>query len=68
MHRQLPCNLNKKLEDTEQSCQWIKFEDIKGKTESTIVAAQGQAIIKNYFKNTILKEKNDSKYQLCIHE
>jgi len=69
MHRQLPCNLDKKLEDTEQSYQWIKFEDIKGETAGTIVAAQGQAISTNYFKNTILKEKNDSKYQLCIqHE
>jgi len=66
MHRQLPCNLGKKLEDTEQSYQWIKFEDIKEETESTIVVAQGQAISTNYFKNIILKEKNDSKYQLCI--
>jgi hypothetical protein len=47
MHRQLPCNLDKKLEDTEQSYQWVKFEEIKGETEGTIVAAQVQAISTN---------------------
>jgi len=36
-----------------------------GETESTIVAAQDEAINTNYFKNTILKEETDSKYQLC---
>ena len=34
-------------------------------TESRIVAAQDQAINTNYFKNKILKEEIDSKYQLC---
>jgi hypothetical protein len=37
--------------------QWLKFGDIKGETESTIVAAQDQAISTNYFKRKILKEK-----------
>ena len=48
--------------DTEQSYPWLKCGDIKGKTESTIVAAQDQA---NDFKNKILKDETDSKCQLC---
>jgi hypothetical protein len=34
-------------------------------TESTILAAQDQAISTNSFKNKILKEETESKYQLC---
>jgi hypothetical protein len=45
--------------------QWLKFGDIKGETESTIVAAQDQAISTNYFENKVLKEETDSKCQLC---
>jgi len=55
MHGQLPRNLYEKLVDIEQSYRWLKYGDIKGETESTIVAAQDQAISKNYFKNKILK-------------
>ena len=49
----------------ERSYRWLKYDDIKGETESTIVAAQDQAISTNYFKNTILKKETESKYQLC---
>jgi len=64
MHGQLPCNLDEKLVDTEQSYRWLKSGDIKGKTESTVVAAHDQAINTNYFKNKILKEESDSKCRL----
>ena len=64
MHGHLPCNLDEKLVDTEQSYCWLKSGDIKGKTESTIMAAQDQAISTNYFKNTILKEELIVIYQL----
>jgi len=37
--------------DNEQSYRWLKFGDIKGETESTIVASQDQAI------STILRLK-----------
>jgi len=50
IHGQLPHNLDEKLVDIEQSYRWLKSGDIKGETESTIVAAQGQAISTNYFK------------------
>ena len=35
MHGQLPCNLDEKLVDIEQSYRWPKSGDIKGETEST---------------------------------
>ena len=54
----LPRNLDKNLVDTEQSYRWLKSGDVKGETESTIVAAQGQAISTNYCNNEIFKEKN----------
>jgi len=40
MHEQLPRNLDEKLVDIEQSYCRLKSGDIKGETESTIVAAQ----------------------------
>ena len=61
MHGQLPRNLDEKLVDIEQSYRWLKSGDIKGETESTIVAAQDQAISTNYFNNEILKEEIESK-------
>jgi hypothetical protein len=43
--------------DKEQSYRWLKFGDINGDTESTIVAAQDQAVNTNYFKRKMLKEE-----------
>ena len=65
MHGQLPRNLDEKLVDIEQSYRWLKSGDIKGETESTIMAAQDRAISTNYFKNKILKEEIESKLWLC---
>ena len=65
MHGQLPRNLDKKLVDNEKAYRWLKSGDIKGETESTIVAAQDQSISTNYFKNKILKEETESKCWLC---
>ena len=65
MHGQLPRNLDEKLVDIEQSYRWLKSGDIKGETESTIVAVQDQAISTNYFKNKIFKEESQSKCRLC---
>ena len=61
----MPRNLDETLVDIEQSYRWLKSGDIKGETESTIVAAQDQAISTNYFKKKILKEETESKCQLC---
>ena len=65
MQGQLTRSLDEKLVDTEQSYLWLKYCDIKGETESTIVAAQDQAISTNYFKNKILKKEIESKCRLC---
>ena len=65
MHGQFLRNLDKKLVDIEQSYRWLKSGDIKGETESEIVAAQNQAISTNYFKNKTLKEEIESKCRLC---
>ena len=40
MHGQLPRNLDEKLVDIEQAYRWLKSGDIKGETESTVLAAQ----------------------------
>ena len=50
MHGQLPRNLDEKLVDIEQSYRWLKSGDIKGETESTIVAAQVNAGYVNNMK------------------
>ena len=65
MHGQFPRNLDEKSVDIEQSYRWLKSGDIKGETESTIVAAQDQASSTNYFKNKILKQEIESKCRLC---
>ena len=65
MHGQLPRNLDEKVVDVEQSYRWLKSGNIKGETESTIVAAQDQAISTNYFKKKILKEEIETKCRLC---
>ena len=65
MRGQMPSNLNEKLVVNERSYRWLKFGDIQGETESTIVAAPDETIVTNYFKNKILKEEIDSKWQLC---
>ena len=65
MHGQLSRNFDEKLVDIEQSYRWLKSGDIKGETESKIVAAQDEAISTNYFKNKILKEEIESKWWLC---
>jgi hypothetical protein len=65
MHGQLPHSLDEKLLDIEQSYRWPKYGNIKGETESTIVAAQDQEISTNYFKDKILKKEIESKCRLC---
>ena len=65
IHGKLPRNLDEKLVDIEQPYRWLKSGDIKGETESTVMAAEDQAIRTNYFKNKLLKGETDSKSRLC---
>jgi hypothetical protein len=50
LHGQFPRSLDEGLINKEQSYRWLKFGDIKGETETVIMAAQDQAISTNYFK------------------
>ena len=61
----MPRSLDEKLVDIEQAYRWLKYGEIKGETESTVVAAQDQAISTKYFKNKILKKEIESKCWLC---
>jgi hypothetical protein len=65
MHRQFPRSLDEKLVDKEQSYRWLKFGDVKGETESTIVTAQDQAVSTNYFMRKVLKEEIEV-YADCV--
>jgi hypothetical protein len=60
----LPRKLHEKPVDIQQSYLWLKCGDIKGETESTVVAAQDQATSTNYFQNKVLKEEIESKCRL----
>jgi len=60
MHGQLPRNLDEKLVDIEQSYRWLKSGDIKGETESTIVAAQEQQLVQTILR---IKPLVQEKYQ-----
>jgi len=61
----LPRKLDEKLVDIELSYRWLQSGDIKGETESTIVAAQDQASSAKYFKIEMLKEEIENKCRLC---
>jgi len=53
-------SLDKNFVAKERSYWWSKFGDIKGKTESTIVATHDKALSKNYFKKKIMNEEIQS--------
>jgi hypothetical protein len=55
---QFPRSLDEGLIDKEQSYRWLKFGDIKGETENTIMVAQNQAISSNYFKKKDFETRN----------
>jgi hypothetical protein len=47
MHGKFRSNLDGKLVDNEQSYRWLKFGNMKGETESTVVEAQDLATGRN---------------------
>lgn len=65
MHGQHARQVKEENINREMSYSWLKNGDLKGETESVIVAAQDQAITTNYIKAKIHKEKVDSKCRLC---
>jgi hypothetical protein len=50
MHGQLPRRLYEKLLDIEQSYRWLKYGDIKGETESTIVALKTKQLVQTILR------------------
>jgi len=48
MHGQFPRSLVEKLVGKVQPYRWLKFGDIKGETESTIVVSHYHALSTNY--------------------
>ena len=50
LHGQLPRNLDEKLVDTDESYRWLKSGDIKGETESTIVAAHTKQLVQTILR------------------
>jgi hypothetical protein len=51
MHGQSPRSLDEKLVDKEESYRWLKFEDINGETESTVVVALSTTNLDKNWKN-----------------
>jgi hypothetical protein len=62
---QFPRNLDDLSVYRGQIYRRLKFGDIKGETESLIVAAQDRALGTNYFKRKVLKVETESKCRLC---
>jgi hypothetical protein len=65
MNGQFLRSLDKKLVDRELPYRWLKFGDIKGETGSENSGSSGSDTHANCFKEAILKEKFESKCQLC---
>jgi hypothetical protein len=65
LHGHFPRSFDEGLINKEQSYRCTNFRDIKGETESAIMAAHDQAISTNYFKEKILKQEIESKCRLC---
>jgi hypothetical protein len=64
MDGKFPRSLDENSVDKKQFYLWLKCGDIKGGTESTVVAAQDQALSTNCFKKNVLKEEIESMCRL----
>jgi hypothetical protein len=58
-------SLDRIYNNNNKSYRWLKFGDIKGETESVIMAAQDRAINTNYFKKKFLKQEIESRCRMC---
>jgi hypothetical protein len=65
MRGEFPRSLDDMLVDREQTYRRLKFGDINGATESSVLAAQDQALGTNYFKKKVLKIEAESKCRPC---
>ena len=58
-------NATKELVHKEKSWNWLRYSGLKKETESTIFAAQEQAVGTNYIKSVIYKENVSKDCRLC---
>lgn len=65
LHRQFIQNFGNATVDRESSVQWLTKCDLKGETESLIIAAQDQALQTKYYKKMILHQDTDSSCRMC---
>ncbi|KAF2882012.1 hypothetical protein ILUMI_24160 [Ignelater luminosus] len=65
MHGQYPRAVQEYLIDKEQTYRWLRKGELKGETESLIIAAQDETINTRYHKKNLLKHNINSKCRLC---
>ena len=64
MHGQYIRSMDRQLISEEDTFLWLSREDLKGKTESEIIAAQDQTLQAKYLATNLLPTETDSK---CRH-
>lgn len=65
LHGQILRQLDKPFVDKEASLAWLRSSDLKGETESLIIAAQDQALNTRYHQRKIIGLEIDSKCRMC---
>jgi len=64
MHGQYTRNIDRQLISEEDTFLWLSKEDLKGESESEIVAAQDQALQTKYYASKILSKETEGKCRL----
>jgi hypothetical protein len=67
MHGQYIISMDRQLISEEDMFLWLSRGDLKGETDSEIIAAQDHALQTKYHATKILQIASDSKCRLCIH-
>ena len=57
--------MDRQLTGGEDTLLWLSRGDLKGETDSEIIAAQDQALQTKYHATKILQTETDSKCRLC---
>jgi hypothetical protein len=65
MHGHYTRSVDRQFISEEDTFLCLLREDLKGETESEIIAAQDQAIQTKYHVTKILQKETDSKHRLC---